>query len=108
MLRELNGLAWERELSDALTELFGSFERWKAGEIDCWELNGLIHAHHQGPSRDLYVRYTSGEPELTVSYAVARGILNQSDLPETQRDQVLQRAEQLKEIWAATEEPKAD
>jgi hypothetical protein len=38
-----------------------------------------------------------------VPHAVARGVLDPSDLPESVSDQVLLRSEQLKEIWAVSE-----
>ena len=38
-LRELDGLAHERELSSALEALDRHFAQWRRQEIDCFELN---------------------------------------------------------------------
>ena len=40
-LRELAGLAHERELSSALKTLDSHFTQWRRQEIDCFELNGI-------------------------------------------------------------------
>ena len=42
-LRELAGLAHERELRKAMETLDGHFTQWRRQEIDCFELNDRIH-----------------------------------------------------------------
>ena len=49
-LRELAGLAHERELSSTLETLDSHFARWRRQEIDCFELNDRIHSFHQKTS----------------------------------------------------------
>lgn len=51
-------MAYERELSMATEELASRFARWRAGEIDVFELNEFIHESHNDASRDLYKIYT--------------------------------------------------
>ena len=52
------GEAYERELRRELTKLDASFEAWRQGEIDSWDLCDRIHKFHNGASRELYKQYT--------------------------------------------------
>jgi hypothetical protein len=79
-LRDLAALAHERELSAELGKLEAEFARWRAGELDAFELNERIHAFHQGPSRALYSRYTSVDPDINVAWALVEGILIEADV----------------------------
>lgn len=81
-LRDLNAMAYDRELSAALRELLGHFARWKAGEIDAWDLNELIHKHHNGISRELYNAHTGSNPVLPVARALAKRFLCWDDVRE--------------------------
>jgi hypothetical protein len=72
-IRELAGIAHDRELAMALTALDGEFARWRSGAISVCELSDSIHEFHRGPHRDLYTRYTLGDPELAVAAAIAGG-----------------------------------
>ena len=72
-------VAHERELSVALEKLQSKFESWKKDEIDCFELNQEIHEFHNGESRDLYKFYAMGEPYQAVAYAIANGIITESE-----------------------------
>lgn len=85
-IRDLAGLAHDRELSTELSALEAAFGRWRANELDPHELNNLIHAFHQGPSRKLFVIYTDSIPVLAVASAVVRGIIDESEVPEHVRD----------------------
>jgi hypothetical protein len=82
LLRELAAKAHEEELRRALTPLANAFERWARREIDSFELSDLVHEFHQGPSRDLFVRYTRSPHDATVAYAIATGIINRQEVPE--------------------------
>ena len=53
-LRELNKIAYARELNHHLGQLGQKFDEWRNKGIDCWDLNDLIHEFHDGISRDLY------------------------------------------------------
>ena len=82
-LRELAGRAYEAELHKALTELSEDFERWKRGEIDSFELGERIHKFHDGPNRELYVRYSSPcDLRLLVGYAIHEHLIEQESVPE--------------------------
>jgi hypothetical protein len=55
-IRELAGLAYERELAGELTKLRASFDAWVAGERTPFELEQVIHQFHDGVSRQLFNR----------------------------------------------------
>lgn len=82
LLREFAAKAHEEELRRALTPLGNAFERWSRGEAESFELSDLIHEFHQGPSRDLFVRYTRTPHDSAVAYAIASGIINRQEVPE--------------------------
>ena len=79
-LRRLTGLAYERELSQATGALQGQFERWRAGEINVFELSELIHKFHNGVSRDLYCAYELDKLPFGLAFAVANGIVEESEV----------------------------
>ena len=81
-LRELAGTAWEAELEAELEELFEAFLKWADDGMDAFDLSERIHQFHNGISRELYGRYTTLDPEITVPRAVALGILGEGELGE--------------------------
>lgn len=84
-LRDLATIAYDRELSEALNDLQGHFTRWQAGEITAWDLNELIHNHHNGISRELYRLYTGSNPAMPVARALARQLLRWDEVNESCR-----------------------
>jgi hypothetical protein len=82
--------AYERELARALDELAAEFDAWRAGEIDADDLDHMIHAYHQGPSRELFGIYDNLEPALLVGRAVVIDLLPKGAIP--------------KEVWPYIEE----
>ena len=81
-LRELAGLAHERELRKAMETLDSHFTQWCRQEIDCFELNDRIHRFHQNTSRELWKTYSSMEDNFLVCRAVKLGFLSKEDVPE--------------------------
>jgi hypothetical protein len=75
-LRELGAVAYERELSAELAGLESEFGRWRAGEIDAFELSDAIHRFHQGPARRLYSKYDHSNLDFAVAHAIVRGLLS--------------------------------
>ena len=57
-LRELASLAHEREMRIHLEKLAEAFSQWQSGDLGTWPLVELIHEFHDGPNRQLFVRYT--------------------------------------------------
>jgi len=85
-LRKLQGLAWERELDDALRELRSDFETWEKGGISGFELSDRIHKFHSGRSRELYNMYSGSLDLFWIGHVIARGVINESELSDNLRD----------------------
>ena len=82
-MRLLVGLAREVELGKALEDLFGEFQAWKSGTIDSFELSDRIHKFHDGPNREIYLRYTSRlDLRFLVHYALGEGLIKKSAVPK--------------------------
>ena len=81
-LRQMAGIAYERELTSASEALLHEFQRWKNGEIDVFELNTRIHEFHNGISRALYIRYSGGDNTFVIASALHRGILTPEKVGE--------------------------
>ena len=81
-LRQLKDIVYERELDHSLEKLYQGFQKWRNKEIDGFELNGLIHKHHQGASREIWKFYTYADPYMAVAHAVNQGLLEKEDIPE--------------------------
>ncbi|MEK6564079.1 MAG: hypothetical protein AABZ65_03505 [Candidatus Omnitrophota bacterium] len=79
-LRELVGLAYERELGKALEALEESFRQWRKKKISAFELSDRIHKFHNGVARDLWGFYEIGHTELLVRHAIAEEIILKSEV----------------------------
>jgi len=80
---QLLELAHDRELSEALADVETGFQRWRAGEITSFDLDNLIHEHHQGPSRKIWKMYSSASGwEIALPGALHRGYLKVEDFPD--------------------------
>ncbi len=65
----------------ALLPIAEAFKRWEQGELGSGDLSELIHRFHQGPARDLYLRYDTTHLEAPVAYAIATGVLDREAVP---------------------------
>ncbi len=81
LLREYAAAAHEEELRRALLAVAEAFRRWERAELGGGELSEIIHRFHQGPARDLYVRYNTTHLEAPVAYAIAAGVLDRKTIP---------------------------
>jgi hypothetical protein len=79
-LSELAALAYQRELDAELGKLETEFRRWRSGELSPHELSDLIHAFHNGPSRELFSRYDRRFRDFAVVDAVRRGVLSEAEV----------------------------
>ena len=82
LMRELAGQTYEEELRRALIPLSESFDRWKAGSTESWELSEMIHDFNREPARKLFVKYDGKMDDLMVASAIAKGILDRKEVPE--------------------------
>jgi hypothetical protein len=93
-MREVARIAYAEEMKRALGELAGSFDAWREGKIDVWELHRRVHAYHNGPARDLYGQYGEDVPvDMLVAYALVRGVIGEDIVPD--------------ELWPYLERPLA-
>lgn len=79
-LGRVAGLAYERELSVALSELEEYFRRWRAGEIGPHDVSDEIHKFHQGASRKLWSQYNRADDYLVAVAAIATGIVERHEV----------------------------
>ena len=80
-MREWAGIAHDRDLRKALSDLRAQFDRWDRGEINAFALNALVHRFHQDTSREIWKRYATTRLEPAVASAVAAGVLRKEELP---------------------------
>jgi hypothetical protein len=80
-LRELAAEAHDLELRSALLPLAEVFEAWKLGKVSGDAVVEAIHAFHQGPARELYVKYERRYIYTSVARAIATGILSREKVP---------------------------
>lgn len=82
VLRELAGKAHQKALTAALGELDADFVAWRNGEITSFELAHRIHLFHQGPDRQIHLRYTrSVDIEFLVVQSVRDGLIDRAEIP---------------------------
>jgi hypothetical protein len=82
LLREQAALAYQEELRRALLPLAEAFRKWEQGQVTSGELSQLIHEYHQGPARDIFVRYDCLRFEMAVPQAIAEGLLDRTKVPQ--------------------------
>ena len=80
-LRELAAEALEEELRRALLPLAEAFEAWKLGKVSGGDLVEAIHAFHQGPARELFLKYERRFINSSVAQAIATGIISREKVP---------------------------
>ena len=81
LLREYAAVAHEEDLRRALVPVAEAFRRWELKELDSVALSEIIHEFHQGPARDLWVRYNAADLEMAVAFAIATGVLSRDTIP---------------------------
>ena len=81
-LRQLRDTAYEHELNQELGKLYRDFKRWRNEEIHGFELNDLIHKHHQGSSRELWKFYSYADPDTAVARAVKLDLIKKEEIPD--------------------------
>jgi hypothetical protein len=81
LLRECAAAAHEEELRRALLPVSEAFGRWARSELGSGELSETIHRFHQGPARELWVRYNTPNLETAVAFAITTGVLGRESIP---------------------------
>src|SRR3989442_2405324 len=86
LLREYAAVAHEEELRRALLPIAEAFKRWERAELDSGELSEIIHKFHQGPARDLWVRYNTAHLEMAVAFPITTGLFSRETIPAEMLD----------------------
>jgi hypothetical protein len=86
LLREHAAAAHEEELRRALVPVAEAFKCWERGEIGSGELSEIIHRFHQGPARELFVRYNTPDVDMAVARAITVGVVDRQRIPTELRD----------------------
>ena len=81
LLREYAGAATRRSCDGRSCPSPRPAKRWERGELGSGELSEIIHGFHQGPARDLFVRYNTIRLEMAVAYAITAGVLDRQTIP---------------------------
>ena len=102
-LRELQGLAWERELEEALRSLRGDFDAWEKGEISPFDLSDRIHKFHNGRSREIFNAYSGSLMVDWILRAIAVGVIDESELSEGLREVLQDDIASFRERWRAVD-----
>lgn len=103
LAKQLIGQAYAREQGKALESLNSQFDRWKSGEIDCWELTDRIHRFHNGESRELYKIYEMGDIKITLARAIAIDIIGEEEVPAALRESMQQTIDYFRDTLAEDE-----
>ena len=80
LLREYAAAAHEEELG-GLCSLCQKVQAVGEGELGSGELSEIIHQFHQGPARELWVRYNTPRLEMAVAFAITTGLLARDTIP---------------------------
>ncbi|MGL5514959.1 MAG: hypothetical protein ACRDBM_17230 [Sporomusa sp.] len=91
-MRELVGIAYERELRQELEKLAAQFQLWQQSKINTFDLEHRIHQFHNGPARVLYNRYTDLPAEMVLPYALSHGLISEGECPDEIADEMRMRA----------------
>jgi hypothetical protein len=92
-LRELAGLAHERELASELARLEEEFREWRKGRRSPHDVSESIHEFHDGVARELYGLYTRLDLESVVARAIALRLLDEDEVPRGLRHRLGARVE---------------
>lgn len=79
-LRELSGLAYQRELDEELEKIAKQFDDWRQKKISCFELNAKIHEFHNGVSKELWIQYESRHEDFRVAVAIVKNIIKREEI----------------------------
>jgi hypothetical protein len=97
-LRELAGVAYEREMRSALKPVEQALADMHAGKCDAFAVSEVIHQFHQKPARDLWVQYNQMESEFSIAAALLDNVISPEEIPVEMRQWFIERAELLRKI----------
>jgi hypothetical protein len=97
-LRELAGVAYERELRQALKPVEQALADMHAGKCDAFAVSEVIHQFHQKPARDLWIQHNQMETDFSISAALLDNIISPEEIPAEVRQWFIERAEILRNV----------
>jgi hypothetical protein len=81
IVRDLAAKAHERELRKLLTPVADACDRWRAGNLDTWDLLAALDGLSR-PRRRLAERYEANSVmDMMVAYAYVTGLLRADEVP---------------------------
>jgi len=92
-LRELAGIAYERELRKALQPVEQALADMHAGKRNAFEVSEVIHQFHQKPARELWIRYARSSLEMAIHSALFENVITPEEIPEEARQWFVERVE---------------
>lgn len=72
--------AYSKELDELLVGLSKKFDAWKNHQINCWELQELIHKFPKCHAKNLF--NSKGQPILIVSSVLAKNLIRKEEIPD--------------------------
>ena len=81
LIRQHAGRAWEAEMKAALGALATKFGEWEAGRMSGGDLHAAIHEYHDGIGREIWKRFATNNPDVSLAHAVAAGFVTKESLP---------------------------
>ncbi|MEO0136964.1 MAG: hypothetical protein ABIL40_07740 [candidate division WOR-3 bacterium] len=87
-LRELDEIAYEKELKQYLEELYRHFEEWKQDKLDTLELNEFIHKYYNRNSQEAYKSFVYSDLNLHLARAVLNDLLKLEEIPDEVREDI--------------------
>lgn len=82
-LRNLHVLAYEKETKIYLEKLYNKFQEWRNGDISSIDLSSLLHEYDYGQLRELFTKYNTLDPEVTVSRALVDGLIQRNEISDS-------------------------
>ncbi|OYP34319.1 hypothetical protein [Rhodopirellula sp. MGV] len=80
LVRNLAGVAWERQLRDELNDIGCAIAEMQSGNLSPFDVNERVHQFHNGIAQELYNLYSGSDPWLSVCRAHFNGVLTDADL----------------------------
>lgn len=97
MLRDWCTVAYQRELGAELVKLRDSFHQWETGVLDEFALRDAIQTFHEGQARELNARYGALKDDFLVAAAIARGVIEKTELTSELLDAITPMLSKLEE-----------
>ncbi len=72
----------------ALGKLAAKFGEWESGGLSSADLHAAIHEYHDGIGREIWKRFATNNPAVSLAHAVAAGFVTKESLPGDVQDPI--------------------